>query len=127
MRRVLVIGAAGLLGAHLYRECSRRWASAGTCFRFAQTGLRRLDISDARQVHAGIAGFEPEIIFLTGALTHVALYVDLSTLRLYQGTHHIQSKAIAVNVLGVVIVHPVKLFKDHGLLVLRNAHAAVGY
>ena len=69
--RALIIGASGLIGYHLQRECGKQWETVGTCHTVAQPGLRMLDIRDTTAVHTLITGIEPEEIFLTAALTRV--------------------------------------------------------
>jgi dTDP-4-dehydrorhamnose reductase len=71
MRRVLVIGAQGLVGSHLMRECNRHWATAGTTHRSAKPPHRQLDIQQSSAVSDFIQQLEPAVIFHTAALTHV--------------------------------------------------------
>ena len=70
--RALVIGASGLVGQSLMRVLQRgQMTAVGTYATQARDGLMPLDITDLSQTRDTLNRIKPEIVFLTGALTHV--------------------------------------------------------
>ncbi|MBI2987266.1 MAG: lipopolysaccharide biosynthesis protein RfbH [Deltaproteobacteria bacterium] len=70
--RAAVIGASGLVGRALARALENsRYEVSGTYGTRAADGLVFLDIRDSAAVREYFCGFQPDIVFLTAALTNV--------------------------------------------------------
>jgi dTDP-4-dehydrorhamnose reductase len=123
--KTLVIGASGQVGSKLLGICKlNMWICQGTYYKHYQPDFKissngwdqfvQLDIRDAAAVEKCIKDFEPEVIFLPGALT----FVD------YCETH--RDECFSINVDGtanvaraakscgvpVVLFSPVNVFSD---------------
>ncbi len=71
-KRALVIGASGLVGGALARTLEAEgWAVVGTAHTRTQSGLRVLDLADARAVSDAVASVAPHVVFLAAAFTNV--------------------------------------------------------
>ncbi len=99
MKKVLIIGASGLVGNTLYRILSSQYQVEGTYCGYPCECLVRLDISDRRSVEKVIESFNPDCVFLPAAMTNVDLCEDN------------KDACIRVNVEGVNNV--VSVIKDH--------------
>jgi dTDP-4-dehydrorhamnose reductase len=91
---ILIIGASGFVGSHLYEGLSKEADVTGTFYPRQPEieGLRYLDITDRESVEGLIRQTKPSAIILASALT----YVD------YCEEH--QKEAYDINVLGTVNV-----------------------
>jgi len=70
--KVLVIGASGLVGSHLWETCQQRgWNVMGTYHNFAQPGLIPFKITDAVGVRSLITESQPEVVFLPAFCSNV--------------------------------------------------------
>lgn len=76
MKRVMIIGAAGLLGQYLCAEAAERDLEVTATFnrtepRGVTVPLERLDITEPEPVSKLIAATRPDVVFLPSALTNV--------------------------------------------------------
>lgn len=71
VRRTLVIGASGQVGALLYQLAGDEEDRLGTYCRHPLPGLRRLDLRDLGSLRHVIHDVHPDVCYLPGALTFV--------------------------------------------------------
>lgn len=73
-RGVVILGASGLIGSHLFRVGQARGAPVvGTCYRQCVPGLQALDVTDPSTVAALLRTLRPELIFFPAANPNVDL------------------------------------------------------
>jgi dTDP-4-dehydrorhamnose reductase len=72
MRRELIIGASGLVGSYLF-QCAKQSQAVvrGTYHRCPLGGLEFLDLRDEHSVGRMLLEFEPDVIYLPAAISHV--------------------------------------------------------
>lgn len=70
-KKVLVIGASGLLGKQLIKNFSKQYEVIGTYNNAKKDGLVHLDITDASEVKLLIEKENPEIVIICSAKTNV--------------------------------------------------------
>ena len=71
-QRVAILGASGLLGAHLDRV-HQNDLCLSTCFSRSAPGLRRLDLTDGSSLAQAVREFRPDLVYLPAALTTPSL------------------------------------------------------
>lgn len=70
--KALIIGASGLVGSHLMQACHRRgWDVVGTYHNFSQSGLMRLQLTDAADVQSLVQQSQPDVVFLPAFRSNV--------------------------------------------------------
>ena len=69
MRKILLTGASGFLGGHIWSRAQHHWQVLGICHRNASAlpGLQPLDLTREAAVQQALAQFKPEVIIHTAA------------------------------------------------------------
>ncbi len=73
MKKVLIIGASGLVGSYLFKKARAVYETIGTFHNYPISGLISLDITDSDSVKKIISEFKPDFVFLPGAMANVDL------------------------------------------------------
>ncbi len=71
-RKIVILGASGLLGTYLDRV-HKNDHCLGTCFSRNAPGLHRLDLTDRSSTAGLIQDFKPDIVYLPAAITTPSL------------------------------------------------------
>ncbi len=69
--KILIIGASGLVGEELYRQCKKTHQTLGTYNNHKLPQLMKLDITDKSEVDKLIGNFQPQVVIIS------AYYADV--------------------------------------------------
>lgn len=73
MKKILIIGASGLIGNNLYKNLSSEFEIIGTFLKYSLDNLIRLDITDKNAIKKIVQDVKPDFVFLPAAFTNVDL------------------------------------------------------